>query len=304
MTVASLFRPPFAATGIRRIIGATLVATSLLVAGCNTIKLAYDALPSLSYFWVDSYLDLDDTQTPKVKEELAALHQWHRRNELPVLADMLQRASRMAPRDVTADEVCAVYEEGRGRFVAFATHAEPVAAALVATLDAGQIKHLEKKYAKNNREFRKEWIDVSPQKRLDQRYKKVLERSEDFYGRLSDTQRAAVKEQVAASTFDPSAALAERMRRQQDALQTMQRFLNDKAAGKATTADAQREVHAWLQRGITSPDAGYRAYEDKLEKESCKAFAAAHATTTPEQREKARLRLLAYEKDLRDLAAR
>jgi dihydrodipicolinate synthase/N-acetylneuraminate lyase len=40
---------------------------------CSAVKLAYNNLPELSYWWLDAYLDFDGTQTPKVRDELAQL---------------------------------------------------------------------------------------------------------------------------------------------------------------------------------------------------------------------------------------
>lgn len=277
-----------------------MLAGAAILVGCTTVKLAYEGAPSLTYFWIDSYLDLDDAQTPKVKEELAALHQWHRRNELPLYADLLHRAARMAPGEVPAREACAVYDEMRERFVALAGRAEPAAAQLVLSITPEQIRHLERKYADNNRKYRKEWIDVSASERHRLRYKQLLERSEDFYGRLDAAQRAAMRERTESSVFDPQIMLAERMRRQRDALQTLARLQAERPAA----AEARQQIRAWLERSLTSPDAAYRAYEHRLRDETCQTFAAAHATASAAQREKARVRLLAYEKDLRDLAQR
>ena len=285
---------------MRRIIGVAAIAVAALAAGCSSIKLAYETFPSLTYFWINGYVDLEGEQSPQVREALASLHQWHRRNELPLYADLLTRTSQMAPGDVKAAEVCGLFDDMRGRFVALAEHAEPATAALAARLAPAQLRNMEEKYANNNRKYRKEWIDVSREKRLERRYEEILKRSEDFYGRLGPAQRDAIREQVAHSVFNPTVVLAERLRRQRDAVQTLERV----HAMNASPAQARVEVHAWLQRGLRSPDADYRAYEQKLRDESCSGFAAAHATTTPEQREKARQRLLSYAKDLRELAAR
>lgn len=300
MTIAFLSGTPAAAPSVRRIIGAALLGLSLLAAGCSAIKLAYEGLPNISYYWVDGYVDLDDAQAPQVREALAGLHQWHRRNELPLYAGLLERAARLAPGEVTAPQACALFDDMRERFVTLLGQAEPAVSALAVRLSPAQLQQLEKKYAKNNRDYREEWIDVTPEKRRERRYESILKRSEDFYGRLTREQRQMVRAQVDASIFDPSLMLAERMRRQDDALRTLRQL----QAGGADATAARPQVHAWLERGLRSPDAAYRDYEQRLRAESCRIFAQAHATTTPEQREKARQRLLAYQADVRQLASR
>ena len=89
-----------------RIIGALLVATAL--GACSAIQLAYNNLPTVSYWWLDGYLDFDGAQTPKVRDELARLLAWHRQNELPRIASLLKEAETMAPGEVTPEQVCAM----------------------------------------------------------------------------------------------------------------------------------------------------------------------------------------------------
>ena len=69
---------------------------------------------------------------------------------------------------------------------------------LTVRLSPAQLQQLEKKYAKNNREYREEWIDVTPEKRRERRYESILKRSEDFYGRLTSDQRQMVRSQHAS----------------------------------------------------------------------------------------------------------
>ena len=49
---------------LRHIIGALLAALVLLgLGGCSAVKLSYQNAPELTYWWLDSYLDLNDTQS-------------------------------------------------------------------------------------------------------------------------------------------------------------------------------------------------------------------------------------------------
>ena len=93
---------------LARIIGVLVLAAAL--AACSAIKLAYNNLPEVSYWWLDGYLDFDDAQTPRVRDELAQLLAWHRQNELPKIVGLLQQAQALAPGDVTPAQAC---EHGR-----------------------------------------------------------------------------------------------------------------------------------------------------------------------------------------------
>jgi hypothetical protein len=65
---------------------ARIIVLPALVAGlaaCSAIKLGYNNLDEIAYWWLDSYVDFTDDQAPRAREDLARLHWWHRNEELP-----------------------------------------------------------------------------------------------------------------------------------------------------------------------------------------------------------------------------
>jgi hypothetical protein len=282
---------------LARIIGVLLVAAAL--GACSTIKLAYNNLPELSYWWLDAYLDFDGSQTPKVRDELAQLLNWHRQNELPRVLGVLQEAQALAPRDVTASQACRMADQIRERLLAAVERAEPAGTELALSLSEAQLQQLERKYAKNNAEYRKEWLDLSPAQMQEKRYEKFLDRLEDFYGRLTPEQRELVRRQVGQSVFDPGLAGAERRQRQQEAL-TLLRGFN---AAKPPPAEARAAIHAYVMRIADPPPGPWRDHQQALLQEGCRNLAALHNATSASQREQAVRRLQAYQDDLRQLVA-
>ena len=107
---------------------------------------------------------------------------------------------------------------------------------------------------------------------------------------------------MAQSVFDPALAYTERLRRQQDMLQTLRAI----TAAAAPTADASRgaraSVHALLSRALTSPDAAYRRYQEALTSEGCALFAELHQRASAAQRLHAAQTLKRYEDLLLSLA--
>jgi hypothetical protein len=282
---------------LARIIGVLLAAAAL--GACSTIKLAYNNLPELSYWWLDAYVDFDGSQTPKVRDELAQLLSWHRQNELPRVLGVLQEAQALAPRDVTAAHACRMADQIRERLLAVAEHAEPAGTELALSLSEAQLQQLERKYAKNNAEYRKEWLDRSPSKVQEKRYEKFLERLEDFYGRLTPEQRELVRRQVAQSVFDPRMAAAERRQRQQEALVLLRGF----NTAKPPPPEARAAIHAYVMRIADPPPGPWRDHQQALLQEGCRNLAALHNATSASQREQAVRRLQAYQDDLRQLSA-
>ena len=276
---------------------AVLIAAGALLA-CSTVKLAYNNLPELSYWWLDGYLDFNGAQTPRVRDELARLLAWHRRTELPRLASLLGRAEDLAPQDVRPHQACELFDEVRERLLAVAQQAEPAGAELALSLDETQLQQLESKYAKVNAAYRKDWLALGPEARQNKRYDQFLDRNEDFYGPLDAAQRDLLRRQVAQSQFSPEMFDAERRRRQREALTLLRRLL----AERASPAEARAALHDYVMR-IAEPAAGpWRDHQRALLAEGCRNIAALHNTTTAVQRERAVRRLRDYQSDLRDLA--
>jgi hypothetical protein len=114
-----------------------------------------------------------------------------------------------------------------------------------------------------------------------------------LYGNLEEPQLAALKNQVANSSFDAASSYRESQRRHQDALQTFKKIQLEKADG----AKVKSDIRGLLDRSMNSPDAAYRAQMDKLTQENCKALASLHNTTTAAQRQKAKSVLEGYSAD-------
>ncbi len=282
---------------LARIIG-VLLATAALAA-CSTLKLAYNNLPELGYWWLDGYLDFDGSQTPRVRDDLAELLAWHRRHELPRVVELLRRAQALAPEDVTPEQACEFADQIRERLVAVAVQAEGPGTGLALSLGEAQLQQLERKYAKNNAEYRKEWLERGPARWQEKRYERLLERYEDFYGRLEPPQRDMLKQQVAQSAFDPHAFDAQRRRSQQEVLALLRRF----QAERTPPAEARAAIHAHVLRVADPPPGAWRDRQQVLQQEGCRNLAALHKSTSAAQREQAIRRLQAYERDLVELLA-
>ena len=276
-----------------------LVGIAVALGACSTVKLAYDSMPRVAGWWLDGYVDLSQAQEMRLRDDFAQLQQWHRHEELPKVGALLRQAERIATSETTPQEVCALVPEIRERIVALSNRAEPVAATLALGLSPAQLLQLEKKYRKNNAEYRKEWVELAPAKMRDKRIKQYVARMESFYGRLDHSQQETIRAQVEHSVFDPAKNLGERQRRQQDILLTLRQLATQPAAG----SQAASSLHGLVERAINSPDPAYLAYQDALTHEGCTYVAALHQSTTQQQRESAVRRLRSYERDVSELVA-
>lgn len=261
------------------------------------VRLGYGQLPELSYWWVDSYLDLGDAQSVALRNDLAKLHDWHRSQELLPLAQTLAQLQAQALQDTTAVAICRVTDELRPRLQALADQATPMLARLAVSLTPDQLTHLQHQFAKRQQTWRDDWLSDDPADRLVKRSKRLIDRSEMFYGRLDDAQRALLRASVLTSRFDPKLMQTEMLRRHQDVWQTAQML----ARGGVTAPRAEDETRQLLWRLMRSPDAAYRQQADLLNLENCQTFTALHNSTSLAQKQKLAETLRVYELDARAL---
>jgi Family of unknown function (DUF6279) len=277
------------------IIGATSLALAL--AGCSAARIGYNNAPTLVYYWLDGYLDFDGPQSLALRESLQSLQDWHRKEEVPLIAELLTNLQPSATQNVTPEEVCKLYSYVRDRATAPLERLAPALARVGSSLTAAQLTHLAAQYDKRNTSWREEWLDATPLERTERRLKQVVERAEGFYGNLTDAQRKLLKAQMDAAGFDPVVQYGETVRRQQDSLRTLALIRN----GAMSQTQALTEIQNLLARSVTSPDPAYRRYQAQTSQQSCAAVAALHNSSNSAQREKMLEALKSYTADARAL---
>lgn len=274
-----------------------LLACTVAVGGCSAVRLGYNNAPELAYWWLNGYMDFDSQQSLRLRDDLQALQDWHRKDELPALADMLSNLQTAAPHNVSLDQVCTLSTFLEARVLEATERLLPAAAAIAATLKPAQLAHLEKAWAKHNREWREDWLEGSPEERAEYRLKKLTERAESFYGRLSDEQRKSLKAVLEDSGFDAATQYRETLRRQKDTLQTLKAL---RSAGQSE-ALMLTELRALMLRSLQSPDPALRQYQLRARQQGCALVAALHNNTSKNQRTKLSQVLADYEGDVRAL---
>ena len=276
-----------------------LLVWGLLLQGCSAVKLAYNQVPQLAYWQLNRYLDLSDAQTDRVRSELDLLHQWHRSTMLPQHARLLQQVQQHLPGTVTPEQACRIYDDARIQLDAVWAQAEQQLLWLAPQLSPAQIRTLEMQQAQSNADWKRQWLDASPERMREQRYKQLLSRAETFYGTLDESAREALRSYVARSSFDPQRSYAERLRRQKDLVEVLQGIAQN-------GSDHQRTLgllRGYRTRYNASPDPAYQRYAQRLVEEGCEAFARMHNAMAPVQRLQAVQSLKGYERDFWVLAA-
>ena len=268
---------------------------AVLIAGCSAVRLGYNTAPTLGYWWLDSYFDFDGEQSLRIRTDLQAVQDWHRKEELPLLIQTLRELQAMAPKAVTPAQVCAVVPGLQTRVLVTLERVSPSIAAIAPSLQTAQIENMVREFEKRNKKWRAEWLEGTLAER---RVGKIVDRAESLYGTLEPAQIAIIKNHIQTSSFDGPRNYREMLRRHEDALQVLKSLRTTKVAPAQATA----AIRGLVERTLNAPDPAYRQYIERLTLESCAATAAVHNISTSGQRAHLLQALQDYEGDARALA--
>lgn len=269
----------------------------LVLQGCSAVKLGYQQLPTLSYWWLDNTVSFNSEQAERAKEALAQLHQWHRREELASYANFLHRTAQWSHGAVETTQVCTALAEVQTRLDRLMIEAVRQAAPVAMMLGPRQLSHMARHWDSTNEDWEKDWLQGDEQTRMDRRIERVIARYSDFYGALNTEQTALIKAQLAQSAWTAEWGRQDRQRRQKDLLAALQRITQN----QMPQAQVEAELAGVWQRWLKPPDAAGAALMQALSQQACHNLAQLHNTTSAEQRQRAARRLRAYERDLREL---
>jgi hypothetical protein len=270
----------------------------VMLQGCSAIKLGYNKLDDLAYWWLDGYADFSPTQSDKLRTSLGQLMRWHREQELPAYAMQLQQLQAMATDNITPTQICTIWESIQKRLDLVAIKALPGLAEVAVDLSPKQLAHIERQWAKKNANWQEEWLQGPPAQREQKRLDAFVDRFESFYGNLTAAQSKLVQQQLQQSAWTPEWGWQDRLQKQQQWMAAMRSFQT-----RTYSPEQAQEVLRQLYVNATSTSSG-PGFEmrQRLQQQACTNLAQLHNITTLAQRQKAAQRLKAYANDLKDLA--
>lgn len=275
-----------------------LAAVSLLgcLQACSPLKLGYQQGARLTYWWIDDQFDLQDAQTGPTREAIGHFFAWHRQDQLPRLAAVLQRAQDELQQPVTAPQMRA-YQDAFQRFgrAAFDQATPDIARLLLSTTPA-QLVHVQNKLDESNAKFRRRYLGDNPDDRLNARFKKVIEDARLMYGQFSAEQEDAIRTAITPMVDSTPARYDERIARQKIWLALITRVQQE----HPDEATVVQWLGAYADLWQHAP--GERGAQQRLRREADTAMLVTIANlTTPRQKQHMRERLQSWIDDARDL---
>lgn len=271
-----------------------LILLLVLLASCSTVRLAYDNAEWMLARMAGTYVDMDRAQAWALKAQLAEFHTWHRHEELPRYAAVLDEAAARLERGASRDDVVWAVGAVRSRYRVLGREAADGLTPLLLTLNSGQIDHLEGRFAADNRKLSAAERPKEPEKAIQVRADWLCDRLEDWIGAMTPAQRERVVDFVRAFPDMPALRLADRERTQTQLLIILR--------ARGENPDTQARLVALL----ADPDAGrserYRQTLAAWEASFIDLMTSLDRSLTPRQRAAAVERMRYYAEQFRGLA--
>jgi hypothetical protein len=211
---------------LRRILVAAVAAAAL--AGCGSVmRVAYNNGDVALRFMAHDYFDLHGEQSDQLKAQLARLHAWHRREELPRYAAIFGDAAGRLQKGLTREDVTWAIAAARARYRVTVEQAADEFAPVAATLRTDNLDALERKLADNNEKFVKEFLTGDAAKQTRARVKRLTGWFDDWLGAVTPEQEALIQRFAQAQPQMNQIRLDDRKRRQQEFVQLLRAHRKD-----------------------------------------------------------------------------
>ena len=228
-----------------------MLGTALVLGACSAIKLGYNNSATFAHTYLTSKVDFDNDQSALMKTSLRGLVEWHRNNELPLLAEELQKARLvLAPKGeslqpVTAAQVAALNQAIRTSLRRTADEAAPVIAKNMLGLWPNQIADIQEALNKSNQDYRDKRMASNAAERIEQSVERMAERFERWLGDLNPKQMARIEQWAKSAANNPQQNYEKRLKRQQVFMQLVSQSANRQIDQATLTREVSQLLNDW-----------------------------------------------------------
>ncbi|MEC5216075.1 hypothetical protein RCH09_001012 [Actimicrobium sp. GrIS 1.19] len=252
------------------------------VSGCSLLRISYNNGESLTYWWLDTYVDFEPEQRAMVRGRINELFAWHRETRLPVYARLLTGFERRLQAEAGPVEMAADYLTLKNESIAVIDRALPALAELALSLRPEQIAQVEKKFASNANAYRKEYLLGDIESRQRHRFKQSLKQCEYWFGDFSEEQEAQIRQISDTRPLNNELVLADMLQRQRTLVALLKRIVAEKP--ERDTVVQWLKEYASLYVVERQGNAEYQRFYDTATQARLAMTAAVLNLTTPKQK--------------------
>jgi hypothetical protein len=269
---------------------ALALAAAWILSGCSAMRIAYDNADTFLRWRATSYLDVHGDDSDELDAAIDEFLSWHRAQALPKYALLAEDGAKRVAAGLSPGDLVWGFDS----LVAQARESVRAAAVRIAPLldrlSEEQVKHIEKRFAEDNRKFAREFLRGSEKERRKRRENRNVERMEDWVGGLSQQQAERVKQYSERAPIFSEHRDRDRKRLQAEFLSIVRaREAKKRLPDAAANWDLGRDVE-------------YVGANEALFKEFSAMLLDVERMLAPEQRAKAVARLRAFADDFTALS--
>ena len=277
------------------------VMLAAVLAGCSLVSISYNNAAVLVVWGSNIVFSLTSPQENDLRARFERLLAWHRAERLADYAHLLAQLQGRIQGRLEAADIAWLYAETRKRFEEIVDAAAPDAAALALTLRPDQIDRLERRFARNDREFLESDVNVPVEEARARSIRDNLKSAEKWMGRLDDSQAAQLRELAAQLPLEPRLSHEDYLRRHRDLIELLRASVARGPQSRGELEEGLRRIFGRWQEGQSPEHAQFIARQTAAYH---RFFAEAANIATPAQRAHATARLQYYIDEIGALSRR
>jgi len=184
----------------------------LYLAGCSSRVFLYNRLPMLLPWYLERYVDLDEEQEEQADLQIAELLAWHRREELPRYAFLVEQLQGRLGEPVDASAIAAAADDFEEAWFRLRDRALDELLQLGGSLDEGQVEDFIASLEKTQQRYRRKYLGRTDEEYREESADSLRDFLEDYLGRLGESQRAIVERAAGELQRSDSTWIGERRR--------------------------------------------------------------------------------------------
>lgn len=167
-----------------------LLAVLMVVVGSGcSVKMMYNNMDRFARWGMSDYVDMTPPQREYFDAAVADLLYWHRTEQLPEYADLLESLNVTFGDGTTADEVRGVGEHMFVWYGEIEQRIVPIGVEIMLSLSDEQVAELPEKLKRDNEELAEDEADLTPEESRERWQKEFADGFARFAGRLNKEQK-------------------------------------------------------------------------------------------------------------------
>ena len=170
-----------------------VILVLVFLGACSSTTFLYNRLDFIVPWYLDDYVELDSDQRQHVDRLLDPFLDWHRQEELPAYVAVLDQIEGALGRPVTQLEIAAIAGAFEEAWLRLEGRSLDWLLALGASLTDEQVGEFLQNLDERQEEYEEKYLSRSDKEYREDTYDRLLDRAQDYLGRLDSEQKARLR---------------------------------------------------------------------------------------------------------------